>query len=244
MKSLNDVLWSARTREEIPAWAEKNTVVIVPIASTEQHGLALPLDTDRRTVDYVAVRAAQLAEDVPCLVAPTIPYGVSPHHMVFPGTITFTVETTIRVLREVCQSIAAHGFDRILILSGHGGNQDTIGAAALELRHELGRQIEANCWFYYVSDLISETREGPVETIGHAGESEASAIMMLAPELVRRDRMKVVPGISDDPSLGTLEKGRIILDGAAEAVAERLRHLASLPGRKVVGIATVEKEKE
>jgi len=244
MKPLAEVLWAERTREEIPTWAEKNTVVIVPIASIEQHGLALPLDTDCRTVDYVSRRAARLAEDVPCLVTPTIPFGVSPHHMVFPGTITLTVETTIRVLREVCQSIAAHGFDRILILSGHGGNQDTVGAAALELRHQLGRQIEANCWFYYVSDFISATREGPVETIGHAGESEASAILALSPESVRRDRMLVVPGISDDPSLGTAEKGQKILDAAAEAVAERVRYLASQPGRKVVGIATVESAKE
>jgi len=103
MKELRDVMWGERTREEIPLWAEKGTVVIVPIGSIEQHGAALPINTDNDTVEYVAQRAARLLDDTPVLVTPLIPFGVSPHHMEFPGTITFSVETVVRVLREVCR---------------------------------------------------------------------------------------------------------------------------------------------
>jgi len=242
MKELRDVMWGERTREEIPLWAEKGTVVIVPIGSIEQHGAALPINTDNDTVEYVAQRAARLLDDTPVLVTPLIPFGVSPHHMEFPGTITFSVETVVRVLREVCSCIVAHGFERILILSGHGGNRDTVKAAALEMTHTMHRQIEADCWFYFVSDLIKEVREGPVDTVGHAGEMEASCIMALSPESVRRDRMVLVEGISDDPTLGAPEKGWKVLNGAAEAVAAYVRQLAARPGRKVVGIQTVEKK--
>ena len=136
MKQVEEILWANHTRGEFPEWAGRGTVVVVPIASTEQHGLHLPEDTDQRTVEYVSREAARRL-DVPVLVTPTIPFGVSPHHMIHPGTITLTVETTMRVLKEVCRSIAAHGFERILILSGHGGNGNTVGAVALELKLSL-----------------------------------------------------------------------------------------------------------
>lgn len=242
MKEIEEVLWSERTREEILAWAERDGVVVVPIGSIEQHGLALPLDTDCRTVEYVARRTARLVDDVAVLVTPTIPFGVSPHHVAYPGTITLTVETVVRLLGEVCESIVAHGFDRILILSGHGGNEGTIGAAALELRHRLGRQIEARCWFDFIPGVIDAVSEGPVSTIGHAGEAEASAILALSPEAVRGGKMMVVDGITDDPSIASAEKGRRILDAGAETVAEFVRELAARPGRQVVGVRTVTEE--
>ena len=102
MKAVEEILWTERTREEFPEWAERGAVVIVPIGSTEQHGLHLPVDTDRRTAEYVSYQAACTAEDVPILVAPTIPLGISPHHMAFPGAISLRVETLMAVLRDVC----------------------------------------------------------------------------------------------------------------------------------------------
>jgi creatinine amidohydrolase/Fe(II)-dependent formamide hydrolase-like protein len=78
MKPVEEILWANHTRGEFPEWAARNTVVIVPIASTEQHGLHLPEDTDQRTVEYVSREAARRL-DIPVLVTPTIPIGVSPH---------------------------------------------------------------------------------------------------------------------------------------------------------------------
>ena len=236
MKSIGDVLWSERTREEIPEWAEKGTVVIVPIASTEQHGVHLPLDTDRRTVDYVAREAARRVDDVPVLVAPTIPYGVSPHHMVYAGTITLSVGTTVRMLEEICESIVAHGFDHIVILSGHGGNGGTVGATALELRHRLKRQISGMCWFDLSTEEIDAIAEGPCHTIGHAGESETSAILALAPHLVRGDKLELVDDITDDPYIGTAKKGERVLEAGVDALVDYLRRVAAMPGKQVVAV--------
>jgi creatinine amidohydrolase len=241
MKQVSEILWNERTREEFPAWADKNTVVILPIASTEQHGHHLPIDTDCRTVTYVSRLAACMSEDVPILVAPLIPYGISPHHMMFGGSITLTVETTVRMLREICQSIIVHGFERIIILSGHGGNGNTVGAAALELRHTLDRNIQAFCWWDPILDVFARVAEGPTHTIGHSGEMETSTILAISPEVVRKNLYKLVEGITDDPSLATPEKGRQVLHAAAEALVERAREMWKSPGRKPVGIPMTQK---
>ena len=239
MKSIDDILWSARTRAEMPAWAAKGTVVIVPFSSTEQHGEHLPVDTDRRELDYVAHEAARRLEDAPVLVAPMLAYGISPHHMVHSGTITLSVETAIRVLREICESIAAHGFERIIILGGHGGNSGTISAAALEFRHTMKLQISGLNWWDLCPDEIDAATEGPCHTIGHAGEAETSNILKLAPHLVHKDKQRLVENISDDPSIATAAKGEAILEAGVSAVMAYVRQVAQLPGRKVVAVDRV-----
>ena len=230
MKAITDVLWSERSRDEFPDWAKRGAVVIVPIGSIEQHGVALPVDTDSRTVEYVARQAARLAEDVPVLVTPTMPLGVSPHHMAYPGTISLRVETVLHVLGDICESVVAHGFDRILILSGHGGNGGTIAAAALELQHRLDRQIRACCWFDLIPEEINATREGVWPNIGHAGEMEASCILALTPDAVRGGKLKLVDGVTDDPSLGTAAKGEKVLGTIYELTDRDLRRLDKYEG--------------
>ncbi len=234
------VLWAERSREELAEWAHRNTVVIVPIGSIEQHGLHLPVDTDCRTVEYVARQAASTLTDAPALVAPTIPFGMSVHHMAFGGTISLCVETILALLGDVCGAITAHGFDRILILSGHGGNRDTVGAAAQQLRYTLNRQIRGLCWFDLIPETLDAVREGPCPNIGHAGEAETSAILYLAPEAVRQGKLELVEGITDHPARGTATKGERILAEAAQAVARLVREMAASPGDSGPGIARVE----
>lgn len=242
MKKVEEILWNERTREEFAAWAAKDTVVILPIASTEQHGHHLPIDTDCRTVTYVSRLAARMSEDVPILVMPLIPYGISPHHMMFGGSITLSVETAVRMLREICQCVIAHGFERIIILSGHGGNGNTVGAAALELRHTLDRNIQAFNWWDPIPDAFAKVAEGPNVSIGHSGEMETSTILAISPEAVRKDLYKLVEGISDDPSIATAEKGQYVLQRGAEALVERARQMWKSPSRKPVGIAMAQKK--
>ncbi len=241
MKPLTEVLWSERTRTEFAAWAERGTVVVVPLAALEQHGLALPVDTDIREVEAVALAGARRAR-APALVTPVIPFGISPHHLMYPGgTITLRVETLLRLLTDICESVVGHGFDRILLLNGHGGNMGAVEAAALELRSRLGRQIHAANWWGLCLPIFAEVCTGPVTaTIGHAGESEASCLLALAPEAVRRDALRQVPGVTDDPARATAAKGRRILAAAARAVARRIEDLAALPGREVDGIPCLE----
>ncbi len=235
------VLWRRHTREEINSLPLADTVAVQPIGSLEQHGLHLPVDTDTRTAAYVAEHAARKA-GVPTLVLPVIPYGLSIHHMAYGGTVTLRVQTLLALLEDVCRSIRDQGIDRILILSGHGGNRAAITAAAQELSFRLERQIEACCWFDLIEPQIDAIMEGPVHDVGHAGEAETSAMLFLAPDEVRRDRLTPVAGITDDPARGSRLKGERMLAAAVEAVAERIRHLASLPGREVSGFAPVDEE--
>ena len=231
MKQPQEVLWAARTRAEFADWAARGAVVVLPIGAVEQHGLHLPVGTDCVTAEQIACRAACLADDAPVLVAPLIPYGISPHHMMHGGTITLRVETLLRLLDDACTGIAAHGFRRILILSGHGGNRNTIGASALELSHRLGCRIEAHCWFDLIPAALDEVREGPEPSIGHAGELETSVMLDLEPGAVRCDRLTPVVGLTDDPALAGEVKGRRIVQAGVEAVAQLLRAMAAAPGK-------------
>jgi creatinine amidohydrolase len=228
MKKIDEILYASKTREEIMAWAQRGTVVIVPIGSTEQHGGHLPIDTDCRTVTFVSQQAARLAEDVPVLVAPLIPYGVSPHHMMYGATLTLRVETTLHVLRDICESLVAHGFDRILILSGHGGNRGTIDAAAQEMCHQLKRPIYGTCWFD-LAEAIKTIREGPQPNIGHSGEMETSILLAFHPETVRRDKFVMVPGITDTPTRATAEKGERAVQAGVEGVIAFARRMYAMP---------------
>ncbi len=236
MRSERDVLWAERTRAEFAGYAQRGGVVVVPIGSIEQHGLHLPIDTDCHTAEYVARTAARLAEDLPVLVTPTITFALSPHHMPFGGTITLRLATLLAMLTDVCECIVAHGFERILILNGHGGNSQAIGAATLELRYRLDRQIRAITWFDLVHPTMDAIREGPGHEVGHSGELETSAMLYLDPEAVRADRYALVDGITDDPAPATADKGQRLMEDAALAAVAELRSIAAAPGRHIVGI--------
>jgi creatinine amidohydrolase len=241
MKAATDVTWSERTREEFAAWAKRGAVVVVPIGAVEQHGLALPTDTDIREVAAVAVAGARRAK-APVLVTPVIPFSISPHHMMYAGgTITLRVETFLRLVSDVCESIVSNGFDRILLLNGHGGNMGAVEAAALELRSRLGRQIQSANWWELARPVFADVCTGPVtHTIGHAGESEASCVLALSPTSVRRELLELVPGVTDNPARGSAAKGRRILAAGAAALARRVEEMAARSGRDVVGIPCYE----
>ncbi len=238
MKDEKQVLWAERTRAEFPALAEQGAVVIIPIGSTEQHGHHLPVNTDCRTAEYVSRAAALQVTDAPVLVTPTISVAISPHHMPFPGTITLRVETLLNVLNDMCESIVSHGFERILILNGHGGNRATIAAAAMELKYRLDREIRVVTWFDLANEAMDAVREGPAPGVGHSGELETSVLWAIDASVIRQDRLETVPGITDNPARASLEKGQGILDQAVAETAKLLREMAAGPGHDVTGIKT------
>ena len=114
------------TWPEVKAAAARPCVAIVPIATLEDHGLHLPIDTDLLLCASVCELAAARAPDRIVLVPP-INHGYTPHHMDFPGAITIGAHTLIDYGLDVCKSLAHHGFERILIVNGHGSNAPFIG---------------------------------------------------------------------------------------------------------------------
>ena len=115
-------------------WAEirdldKDRVVLIPVGTLEDHGLHLPIDTDVRIVGEVCHLAAEKARGMVVLM-PVVVHGYSPHHMDFPGTVTVKWSTFVEYLLDVCRSLARHGFRRILIVNGHGSNQNLVEMVA------------------------------------------------------------------------------------------------------------------
>src|SRR5690242_20652634 len=129
-RGVRSVLLRDLTWQEIAPLAGPETVVILPTAAIEQHGRHLPIEVDCRIVEEISRRAAErAATHVPVLVAPAVCFGVSGYHMGFAGTLTLSMGTFITVVEELCESLIHHGFRRILVLNGHGGNHDPIKIA-------------------------------------------------------------------------------------------------------------------
>ena len=103
--------------------------VIIPAGSTEQHGPTGPIGTDAICAESLAVGVGEAAGAV---VAPTISYGMSVHHMRFPGSVTLRPTTLVHVMRDVILALAQHGFRRFFVLNGHGGNTASLNAAFFE----------------------------------------------------------------------------------------------------------------
>jgi len=176
-------------------WQELNEVrdlvdlVLIPVGSTEQHGPNLAMKMDHAAAFEFSRRAsARMAPRL--LVAPAIPWGVSQHHMNFPGTITLSPDTFIQVILEVIQSLQHHGFERFLIVNGHGGNNAAMEIATIRARTDLETPFVGACTLY---NFIDPTVEKKYETTGHGGhacEMETSVAMYMLPEIVRESSLE------------------------------------------------------
>src|SRR5437763_15545947 len=124
------VLWQEMWRHEVAEALKHDPVVIVPVGSVEQHGPHCPMDVDIVGPFSMAVRTAQRVEDFPVIVAPPVWSGFTHYNMGFPGTISLRIETFLNLLADICRSIAANGFRRIVVITGPGGNDPPNRAAA------------------------------------------------------------------------------------------------------------------
>ncbi|HET7057044.1 MAG TPA: creatininase family protein [Thermomicrobiales bacterium] len=179
----SEVRWQKLRRDEIAALAVRDPVVLLPIGAIEQHGPHLPVDTDTNSVSTIAERAAhQVGPDV-ALVLPPIHWGLSPYWMPFAGTITLRPETILALISDIGCSVSAHGFRRMVIINGHGGNGGIIGVAATQLADHGIRAVALSYWALLGSELSSIT---PADHghIGHAGQTETSIQLHLQPERV------------------------------------------------------------
>jgi creatinine amidohydrolase len=173
------------TWEEVATYLAIDDIVIFPIGSTEQHGPAGVCGTDT----YVALGLAEdAARRSGVLVAPPMWYGESSHHMALPGTIAIRAETLLEVVRDVCRSLARHGFHKIILINGHkGSNLPPLITAAKSLHEtELPRVLIAVVDPLHLGRTIArEVKEAPEH---HGGELELSQVWYRFPDHVRPDR--------------------------------------------------------
>jgi len=180
------LLYERLTWPEVRRAAGEDRVCLVPVATLEDHGPHLPLDTDLRIVSEICRRAAGEAHDQTVLL-PAIPHGYDPHHMDFPGPISIGWETFTRYCKDVGVSLARHGFKRILFVNGHGSNQNLVEMAARLVNVECD-EVLAAATFYLSSPeglaVVEEVRDSDRGGMGHACELETSIYLAIDPDAV------------------------------------------------------------
>lgn len=247
-------LLAKMTWPEVEERLKESDIAIVPLGSTEQHGPALPLDNDHFIAIQLATMAAEkLWDDVKVMVTPPIAFGYSPHHMGFKGTITLREATLADVLFDVCMSLAAHGFRKIVLINGHGGNSTAISNALHMLQGKIDAKVFNIDWWTIASDKILEVATRPVF---HACDMETSVSWYLGQRVLEDKRVdepgrSVVPGyiepdlfapppkvsttytmkeVTDSGVVGyarkaTKEKGKQIVEVALERIVDFIKNL-------------------
>jgi creatinine amidohydrolase len=181
--------WDELTREEISQLA-REALLVLPVGTTEQHGPHLATGTDASIVAAIAERASAAARrPETILLAPTLAYGASDHHLPFGGTLSLGVATFQAVLHDLLGSAAAAGCRRVFVLNGHGGNKAACAIAVAEA----SRDLDLVAATALASDLVDPKEvEGP--TTGHAGSFETSLMLALDPGRVRPESARPSPG--------------------------------------------------
>lgn len=162
-------------------------VALVAVGSTEQHGPNMTLETDTVVAYRLALRIAESIYPR-AVVAPPVPYGVSYHHMKFPGSMTLSPETFQAIVLEVIESLRQHGVERFFIIDGHAGNQGALDVLMTKLRFQMDIQAAYLFYFTLVNDIIHEGVK--TERWGHACEVETSIGLALQPDIVRAEALK------------------------------------------------------
>ncbi len=210
-----------------PELAAGPRTLLVPLGATEQHGPHLPADTDTRIATAWAMAAA--SKDPLLGVAPALPYGSSGEHGDFPGTLSIGTDVLVSVLVELTRSaIPPHG--HLVFVNGHGGNHEAVRRAVAHAQSE-GRSVQA----------VWPTLSG---ADAHAGRTETSLMLAIAPELVRLDRAEpgnttpiaeLLPslradglrahtpnGVLGNPQGATAEEGKRLLNELVDQLLEKV----------------------
>ena len=187
-------LWQEMTTRDFAVPDVGRWIAILPVAAVEQHGPHLPLEVDAIINAGILARALELLpETVPVSVLPAQVVGKSNEHGAFPGTLTVTAETLIRVWTEIGESVARAGVRKLVILNSHGGQPQIMDIVARDLRVRLDMfVVTLSYWGVGVPDGLfpdAELRHGI-----HGGSAETSIMLYLRPDLVRdAERRNFVP---------------------------------------------------
>ena len=249
-----EVRWDRMTAPALIKAAREKTVVIIPLGATEQHGPHLPTQVDWRLAYEISLRAARLMHGRQnALVTPAIPFGMSEHHMSLGGTLTLNFSAMAAVIGCVMRSAARHGFERIFVLNGHGGNIAALETIITELTIELKLPLAGGTYWQMAAGSIRNILEHQAVVL-HACEAETSMLQALSPETVLPVepslKAPLVPGLSAiegvNPGVyrwqqlktrsplgligeawsATPEKGRRLLDAISHDVADALSNQA------------------
>jgi creatinine amidohydrolase len=232
------------------------TIAVLPVAATEQHGPHLPVSVDTVLVDgVVAAALAHLAPEIKVYFLPTQTVGLSPEHARFPGTLTLKAETILRLWTDIAESVAAAGIRKLLLFNSHGGQVSVMDLVARDLRARFDMLVYSASWFNLplldangqdLSTLFSadEHRFGI-----HGGDMETSMMLALAPAHVDMTQAQNFSSTSQDRAqrfdiLGNGKSAKLgwqmqdynpagAVGNAASATAEKGRAVVDAAGRSL-----------
>ena len=199
--------------------------------------------TDTLETEEIVNRLDQrIPDQVVCLPAQWL--GYSFHHMRFGGSLTATSGTHIRIIVETVSGLIGAGFNKVLIVNGHGGNQPDLRVALQDLKeqHDEARVYGAS-WWEVAAARLAKIKEAGAAGSGHAGEMETSLMLAIHPDLVKTDRFRdnsirreseyassIVefrrmdewsePGHWGDPTVASAEKGEQMLTAIVDSLEE------------------------
>ena len=176
----------------LPADADRDKVVLIPIGHTEQHGYHLPLNTDTVIIDAIARGTVDLAQGA-AVTLPAYPYGVSTHRPAFAGTLNCGGRAFEDFWLAVLDVLAGRGFDRFYLMSGHGGNCSFLVNVVKYAGERHRRIFAATAWLHTAghrgAPAIEAHRRSAIGGMGHAGELETAMLLHLRPETVHMARV-------------------------------------------------------
>jgi creatinine amidohydrolase len=225
---------------DVEHYLEHDDRLILVAGSTEQHGRHLPFASDVVVPWEIARR---LSERSGVLLAPPLNYGMSLHHLGFPGSLSLRPSTLASVFQDLLESAYEHGFRRILVLNGHGGNTAALQTTMAEVLYELP-DLEVRLESWWTEPAVKAVLDAAFgdEPSGHSDAGETSAVMAVRPGDVHLERAQHSPGapkvsfltreafrrhyphgvIGADPKRASAAVGEEVLAAAVEAYARIL----------------------
>ncbi len=170
---------------EIEEYLKRDDRIILPLGATEQHGRHLGVGTDHLEAEAIALGTA---EKTNVAVAPTVNYGMSHAHLSFTGTMSLRPTTLIAVLEDLFRSLYRHGFRRVLVVNGHGGNEASLASAIHLISDDLrDLRVKTFQWwtdkesYQVVTDMLGQQQGS------HATAGETSFMMAIATNAVKKN---------------------------------------------------------
>lgn len=252
--------WSDYTSEAFSRLDRESLVAVLPVGATEQHGPHLPMSVDHAIVEgVVEATIKRLPTESRAIFLPAIPVGKSNEHARYPGTLTLSGETLIRVWSEIGASVAASGVRKLVLLNSHGGQISIMDVVARDLRIRHAMMVFSLNWFGLgMPDGVYSAEESAHGI--HAGDMETSVMLALTPDLVdmqkARDFRSLNAGFPEEfrhislaagakpawqvqdmhpegaagnAANATAEKGRATIDHAADRLVECLAEIERAP---------------
>ena len=191
------------TWPDLETYFEEESLALVPVGSTEQHGPHLPEGTDHLIAEAFAREAA---DRTGYLCTPTVNIGVSSHHRQFHGTMWVDAPEFRDYMESLTRNLTYHGIDRVIYVNAHGGNVAHLREVGRRLRNDGTAYAVEWMWDESIPDLVNDLFEvnGP-----HGGPKETAMIQYLHPELVYEERLEAARdgGLVDWTNADTVKHG-------------------------------------